>query len=136
MKNRNEKGRLIEVRAIHILVAQGYTVHHTERTSHKIGPNRWISNRNDIFGCIDIIAMKAGERTRYIQVTCDRNIGRKVAELSTVPWTPANQSVEVWRWVPGGGKRLDGRTGLPRLTQYFEIYDLDHAFARRGRRES
>lgn len=112
--NTVRKGRILELDAKKLLNAHGYTVHRTVRTS-RFSRRGWISNANDIFGVIDLIAKKAGERTRWIQVTSDTAVGAKFQELRQVPWTVAFDSVELWRWV-GGSK------------QHFHIYRLDHGF--------
>ena len=56
--------------------------------------DRWVSQRNDLFGCIDI-AMIAGTRILFIQCTMDTGVGRKLTELRKVPW-PLFVGVEVW----------------------------------------
>lgn len=55
---------------------------------------RWVSQRNDIFGCIDLIVMRRTGFT-WIQCTMDRGIGRKLNDLATVPW-PDNADVQLW----------------------------------------
>lgn len=92
-----------------------------------------MSGPNDVFGCVDLIAKswpddKRESRTRWIQVTMDRAIGRKKSKLALIPWNIRHDSVEIWRLVDGSGKRLDGRTGKPRDRLYFQIYTLDDAF--------
>ena len=70
--------------------------------------DRWVSQRNDLFGCIDI-AMIAGTRILFIQCTMDTGVGRKLAELKKVPW-PLYVGVEVWV------KREPGRVDVMRYT--------------------
>ena len=124
--SQHTRSKLVELRAVKILEAQGYRVHRCIRAlvQTPAGP---LNIGEDIFGCIDIIAKKVNE-TRWIQVTMGRNITRKADDLRMVPWTPIHDSVELWRWVGGGGKRLDGRTGQPRPKLYFQIYRLDRGF--------
>lgn len=126
MVNRTHKGRQIELWAIKALEAEGYVVHRCVRTSIKRGP-MWISQSNDIFGCIDLVAKKRGERTRWVQVTADGGIGRKKDDLALVPWDPLFDSVEIWRWV-GGPRRKHKRTGEWLERQYFQVYHLDASF--------
>lgn len=121
-----EVGREIELRAVHLLEAQGYRVHRSVRTAVRLR-GRWMSHSNDVFGCVDIIAKRAGERMRYIQV-CTASIGRKKEKLALVPWDADRESVEIWRWVGGTGKRIDGRTGEPRARLYFQVYRLERGF--------
>ena len=131
--NTSAKGAAIELQAIKLLEAEGYKVHRCVRTGAKRGPF-WVSQSNDVFGCIDLVAKKRGARTRWIQVTADSGVGRKRKELAEVPWDPLFDSVEIWRWV-GGQRRKDRRfrdagAASPRLQrQYFQVYHMDDGFA-------
>lgn len=121
--NRSAKGTAIELRAIRILQAEGYTVHRCVRTGVRRG-GLYVSQSNDVFGCIDLVAKKRGERTRWIQVTAHSGIGKKKDDLAEVPWDPLFDSVEIWRWV-GGGARKHKTTGAWLDRQYFQVYHLD-----------
>ncbi len=125
--NTSSKGTAIELAAIKVLEAEGYKVHRCVRTGVKRGPI-YISQSNDVFGCIDLVAKKRGTRTRWIQVTADSGIGRKKKDLDEVPWDPHFDSVEIWRWV-GGGARKHKTTGDWLERQYFQVYHLDQAYA-------
>jgi hypothetical protein len=124
--NTAAKGQKIELMAIKLLEAEGYVVHRCIRTGTKRG-NLWISQSNDVFGCIDLVAKKEGERTRWIQVTADSGIGRKKQDLAKVPWDPLFDSVEIWRWV-GGASRKHKTTGAPLERQYFQVYHHDESY--------
>ena len=78
--NTSSKGTAIELAAIKVLEAEGYKVHRCVRTGVKRGPF-YFSQSNDVFGCIDLVAKKKGERTRWIQVTADSGIGRKKKDI-------------------------------------------------------
>ena len=127
--NTSSKGTAIELAAIKVLEAEGYKVHRCVRTGVKRGPI-YISQSNDVFGCIDLVAKRRGTRTRWIQVTAHSGIGKKKADLHEVPWDPQFDSVEIWRWV-GGNARKHKTTGDWLERQYFQVYRLDHAFALR-----
>jgi hypothetical protein len=124
--NTSSKGAAIELAAIKVLEAEGYKVHRCVRTGIKRGP-LYISQSNDVFGCIDLVAKKRGTRTRWIQVTAHSGIGKKKADLDEVPWDPAFDSVEIWRWV-GGNTRKHKATGAWLERQYFQVYHLDHGY--------
>ena len=124
--NTSSKGTQIELAAIKVLEAEGYKVHRCVRTGIKRGPI-YISQSNDVFGCIDLVAKRKGARTRWIQVTADSGIGRKKADLAEVPWDPDHDSVEIWRWV-GGNARKHKSTGDWLKRQYFQVYHLDEGF--------
>ncbi len=124
--NTSSKGTAVELAAIKVLEAEGYKVHRCVRTGVKRGPI-YISQSNDVFGCIDLVAKRRGSRTRWIQVTADSGIGRKKKDLDEVPWDPVFDSVEIWRWV-GGASRKHKATGAFLERQYFQVYRLDHAY--------
>lgn len=124
--NTSAKGTAIELAAIKILEAEGYKVHRCVRTGVRRGP-LYISQSNDVFGCIDLVAKKRGTRTRWIQVTAHSGIGQKKKDLDEVPWDRAFDSVEIWRWV-GGNNRKHKTTGALIERQYFQVYHLDHAY--------
>ncbi|HUR63938.1 MAG TPA: hypothetical protein VM241_05610 [Candidatus Thermoplasmatota archaeon] len=124
--NRSAKGTAIELAALKLLEAEGYKVHRCVRTGVKRGPF-YYSQSNDVFGCIDLVAKKRGQRTRWIQVTADSGIGRKKHDLAEVPWDPLYDSVEIWRWV-GGNTRKSKVTGQPLDRQYFQVYHLDDGY--------
>ncbi|MGB1697834.1 MAG: hypothetical protein ACPHK8_05495 [Thermoplasmatota archaeon] len=126
--NTSAKGTAVELTAIKILEAQGYKVHRCVRTGVKRG-KMYISQSNDVFGCIDLVAKKLGERTRWIQVTAHSGIGQKKQDLSEVPWDPLFDSVEIWRWVGGKHGRKDKRTGEVLDDLYFQVYCLDNDYA-------
>jgi hypothetical protein len=125
--NTSSKGAQVELAAIKLLEAEGYKVHRCIRTGVKRGP-LWISQSNDVFGCIDLVAKKKGQRTRWIQVTADSGVGRKRREMDEVPWDPLYDSVEIWRWV-GGQSRKHKTTGRTLERQYFQVYHLDDGYA-------
>ena len=125
--NTSAKGTQIELAAIKLLEAEGYKVHRCVRTGTRRGPI-FVSQSNDVFGCIDLVAKRRGERTRWIQVTADSGIGRKKAEMLEVPWDSLHDSVEIWRWV-GGNIRKHKTTGELLERQYFQLYRLENGFA-------
>lgn len=124
--NTSSKGTRLELAAIKVLESEGYTVHRCVRTGMRRG-GRYISQSNDVFGCIDLVAKKHGERTRWVQVTADSGIGRKKEDLAQVPWDPLFDSVEIWRWV-GGRPRKHKTTGEWLDRQYFQVYHLDDGY--------
>jgi hypothetical protein len=58
--------------------------------------DRWVSQRNDILGCIDILWIAPYGRITFIQCTMDSGVGRKLAELKKIPWDLGICHVEVW----------------------------------------
>lgn len=127
--NTSTKGAHVELLAIKLLEAEGYKVHRCIRTGQRRGPI-YVSQSNDVFGCIDLVAKKLGHRTRWIQVTADSGIGRKRREMDSVPWDPQIDAVEIWRWV-GGQKRRSKVDGSWLARQYFQVYHFDDGYALR-----
>ena len=124
--NTSSKGAHVELLAIKLLEAEGFKVHRCIRTGQRRGPI-FVSQSNDVFGCIDLVAKRLGHRTRWIQVTADSGIGRKRREMDEVPWDPQHDSVEIWRWV-GGRARKNKSTGAWLERQYFQVYHFDDAY--------
>lgn len=89
------KGNEAEKMAKTALEEAGYVVHKVAHTGRFMPGRGWISGNNDVLGC-DIIAIKLGERPRFIQVTATGDIGRKADILSAFPWPTEHASVEVW----------------------------------------
>lgn len=95
-KNTKKTGDDAERRCLAILEAQGYAVCRAWRKYVYIPGRGPMSTVCDFWNCIDILAVKPGERVRAIQVTSGDGIGKKIADLATVPWPTEHVSVEVW----------------------------------------
>jgi len=72
--------------------------------------DRWVSQRNDILGCIDLIWIREDGYITFIQATLDSGVGRKLTELKKIPWDVTRYAVEVWV------KREAGRISIMRYT--------------------
>jgi len=55
----------------------------------------YVSQRNDILGCIDLVAKKENKPTLWIQATLHTGLGEKKKALQTVPWGK-DDMVQVW----------------------------------------
>ena len=72
---------------------RGWVIHNQKGVATKVRIPRgeiWVSKRQDIFGCIDLIAKKAGI-TLWIQATTHKSLKEKVkkiiaAKLTYSPW--------------------------------------------------
>ena len=106
------------------LRSQGYVVHRCVRSSIRLPSGDYVSNGNDLWGCIDIAAKKRGERVRYCQITSMAKLSEKRRDLRSVPWDVELERVEIWKWIPG---QPGGRPG-PRLGRHFETYCLDDEY--------
>lgn len=116
--DRVRKGREIEARAVAYLEQRGYVVHRTARNAVRRN-GRWYSPGNDVWGCIDILAKRHGERVRFIQVTGGGRIAQKRRDLAAVPWDPQWECVEIWQWVHAAGNAAPA---------HFQTYLLDEDF--------
>lgn len=72
--------------------------------------NPFARRRNDLFGCIDLVAI-AGDKIIGIQATSSTNHASRVAKAKAEPrlgaWLAAGGAFEVWSW---GKKGARGKT--------------------------
>ncbi len=78
----------------------GYTVGITEHW------NPFSKHRQDLYGCIDLIAMRQGEPLLAIQVTSNTNVSGRMAKSHDVAhdWVSTGNRFEVWGWTPKSKK--------------------------------
>ena len=106
-KNTNTKGNEYEKAAVALLEADGWFIHRAQRTSYQRA-GIWRSNNNDVFNIFDLVAVRVGERVRFIQVTDTGHMDKKRVKMRPLLKHFTESSVEIWGWV-GGRKQLDGR---------------------------
>ena len=90
------------------LEERGWTVHNQKTVSRAIpikGKTVFVSQRQDIFGCIDLICKKQGRKTLFIQATMHGGKGKKREDLKAVPWNNTVDDVQIW--MDRGGKSID-----------------------------
>jgi hypothetical protein len=66
----------------------------------KDGRTFWTSRSNDIFGCVDLLAIGPDEVTSkplFIQCTLHTGIGKKEQDMMAVPWDLQYACVEIWQ---------------------------------------
>ena len=100
-RNNNQRGAEVERKVMHFLQERGYSVHHSVRSVYRTGPIIRC-NSNDVFHCIDIVAVNPGEKTRFIQVTTTSGIGAKLKKILKIKWNLRYSSIEVWRYASKG----------------------------------
>ena len=122
------KGNRLELMVCLILEAHGYVCHRSVRALMPT-PAGMRTRSHDFFGCIDIVAKRAGEPVRWIQVTSDESVAQKRRDLAVIPWDSAFEAVEIWQWhgTRHGKKSADG-TPYPEM--YFQVYKLSQDFAK------
>jgi len=101
-----KKGQYLEQLAQRMLEAEGYCVYRVRQNTkaRKIdGKLIFYSNKQDIFGC-DLIAIKKDSLPRFIQVTADTGIKKRVEEWQKYPFPFPLVSVELWQ-----GKKEKGK---------------------------
>lgn len=123
-------GDQAEKRAVAILEKQGYMVCRAwpRRVPTGVPPRiMWIvAGPQDFFEAFDLIAVKLGERIRFIQVTVDSGIGRKKEQIADVPIPLEHGTKEVWMWMGKpfkGTKREDYYASL-----YFRVRREEDGF--------
>jgi len=119
--SKRKTGRRLEKRIAEILKKYGYTVHLTQYSfrefTDKMGKRRVFSQSNDIFNCIDIIAIKPNEKTLWIQVTADQSIRKRLIKLQDVNWN--FDYSRIWLVV---GRR--NKKHKQQIIDRLDIYDL------------
>ena len=93
---------------------------HNQRAVGKFIPSigRWISQRNDLLGCIDILVIVPGRPPLLIQCTAHKSFAEKLNELVKIPWSLNYCEVQVWM------KRAPGRTEIRALESVGATYIL------------
>jgi len=79
---------------------QGCAVHRQHTVASKVnvgGREIWVSKRNDVFGCIDLIMVHPAIRPTFIQCTLDSSIGRKFKEMLAIPWNLEHSRIQLWQ---------------------------------------
>ena len=97
---KRKKGLQLQNWIAKYLEENGWIVHNQKPVSKMLTTekgNIWISQRNDIFGCIDIIAKKKEEKTLWILATHDVNLERRVEKLKEIGWDYNVDCVELWQ---------------------------------------
>ena len=120
MKSKVSSGNQAENWVRKWLIDKDYSVHRSQRSFFKFPSGKIIAHSNDILNCIDILAIKKGEKPRFIQVTKHSGMSEKIKKLSKVDWDFDYCSVEVWHNPATGRWRLlkyDGKE----LKPYAEI---------------
>jgi len=103
--SKRQRGNQFQDRIKKFLESQGWTVHNQKSVATLIkvrGQEIWTSKRNDIFGCIDLVARKGGQTPLCIQATLDHGVSKRIKELEKIPWNLACENVQVWYGKPGG----------------------------------
>jgi len=119
--SKRKTGRELEHRVKAILEKYGYQVHLTQYSfTSRVDAqgNRIIrSFSNDIFNCIDLVAIKPNEKTLWIQVTADHSIRKKLIKLQDVNWN--FDYSRIWLIV---GRR--NKKHKQQIIDRLDIYDL------------
>ena len=71
----------------------------------------WVSKRNDILGCIDLIVMIPHKKPLYIQATLDSGITKRLEELAPIPFPLEYCTVQLWQKKDGGEVHIKNYTG-------------------------
>lgn len=97
--NAKQKGSGFELEVRKYLESQGWAVFRVHRKPLFIN-KRMVTIGADIFGC-DIVAKRAGQKTRYIQVSVDGRKAEKEAQIREHPLSPEFEDLEIWLRIRG-----------------------------------
>lgn len=78
------------------LVALGYQVGKTEHWNH------FANIRQDLFGCIDLIALCSGKPILAMQVTDITSVSKRMAKAQAIAqsWVLTGNQFEIWGYTP------------------------------------
>jgi hypothetical protein len=110
--NSKAKGSGYEREVRDILQADGYKIFRCHRKPIFI-KGKMLTMGADIFGC-DIVAKKAGEKTRWIQVSTVENKSKKEKQIMEHPLTVHYETYELWL-------RIDGKKAFRRFMLEYDI---------------
>jgi hypothetical protein len=110
MTSKAKKGSDFQRWTQKLLEEHGWEVHNQPRSvkwikDKKTKELRPISVRNDILGCIDLVAKKEKERTLWIQCTLHSGKGKKEEDLKEIPWNYEVDNVQIW--MDRGSRKVD-----------------------------
>lgn len=97
--NSYQKGNKYELEAKKTLENDGWLVFKQHRKPVYM-KGRLIMMGCDIFGC-DIVAKKLGFKPRWIQVSTEDNLHKKIIQIKEFPWNFQYEEAEVWCRVTG-----------------------------------
>lgn len=93
----------LEQQAVDFLTIQGWTC---QIVQHRKKGGR----TKDLFGCVDIVAIKAAHPIAGIQVTDTKNYNARIKKVLNEPrmltWVKTGASLEVWGMAEGLPKKL------------------------------
>jgi hypothetical protein len=99
-RNTRARGNEFQDRCAGYLTAQGYAVHNQKTVARALpikGKIVWVSQRQDLFGAFDLVAVRAGEKPRFIQVTLDSGVSKRVKEVNGITWPLEFMTIELWQ---------------------------------------
>lgn len=116
-----KRGDAVEGHAIAILEGMGYKVEKARPDRRRVG-NRTLTFAYDFFKAFDLICLKQGRRTLFVQVTTESvGIGTKTSKIEELAdWLDLDvHDVQVWKW---------NKPPQPGMKGYFRIYCRDEYY--------
>lgn len=99
MDKRRKRGNDFQDWVADWLKKRGWSVYNQKTVCHAIpvkGKILWGVKHQDIFGC-DLIAIKLGDSTLFIQATLDSSVTKRLEELKKYGWDFHHQRVMLWQ---------------------------------------
>ena len=78
----------------------------------------WISKRNDILGCIDLLVIMPDKLPLFIQASVHQGVAKRIKELEQVPWNFPHCHVQLWL------KRKPGLVQIKEFNMFDSSYGL------------
>ena len=102
---------------------RGAIVHNQKSVSTRItlkdGREIWVSKRNDIFGCVDLICIIPSGQLMFIQCTAHTGVKKRLDQFKRIPWPLHRCIVQLWQ-----KKSERGRTVIQQLFKQGDSFEL------------
>ena len=107
MKSRRQKGNQFQDWIQKYLESKGYIVHNQKSVSSLVKTSKgniWVSKRNDLFRCFDILALHREEKILFIQATLHTSVSEKEKKIKEIlNYIPISHcQIQLWQKIETG----------------------------------
>lgn len=82
----------------------GSVVHNQPMNHICVGPGKWICKANDLFGCVDLVAIIPYVKPLFVQCSLHSKVDDRLQDFRKVPWDLRFCHVQLWQ------KKASGHT--------------------------
>jgi hypothetical protein len=102
---------------------RGAVVHNQKSVSTRVtlkgGRSMWVSKRNDVWGCLDLLVITPSGQLMFIQCTAHKGVKKRLDQFKKVPWPLHRCMVQLWQ-----KKSERGRTVIQQLFRVEDKFEL------------